>query len=84
MAAGLPCVTTDVPGCREAVRDGDNGLLVPSKNAFSLADAIERLLLNPELARKMGERGRERVVQEFSIGHINEKTLALYRNILLN
>lgn len=82
MAARLPCVTTDVPGCREAVRDGDNGLLVPAKNASALADALERLLRNPELAREMGERGRQRLEQEFSAQHVNESTLALYREML--
>ncbi len=83
MAAGLPCVTTDVPGCREAVRDNDNGLLVPAKNSSALADAIEYLLRNPAVARKMGERGRERLEQEFSSRHINERTLALYREMLV-
>ena len=82
MAAGLPCVTTDVPGCREAVRDGDNGLLVPAKDSSALADAIERLLRDPALARKMGERGRQRLEQEFSARHVNESTLALYREML--
>lgn len=82
MAAGLPCVTTDVPGCREAVREGDNGFLVPAKNADALADALECLLRNPELARKMGERGRQRVEQEFSAQQVNESTLALYREML--
>ncbi|WP_394560337.1 glycosyltransferase family 4 protein [Aquipseudomonas alcaligenes] len=82
MAAGLPCVTTDVPGCREAVRDGDNGLLVPARDAQKLAAALERLLSNPALAKKMGQRGRERLEQEFSALHVNESTLALYRKIL--
>ncbi len=82
MASGLPCVTTDVPGCREAVRDGDNGLLVPAKNGLALADAIERLLCNPELARTMGKRGRERLELEFSAQHVNERTLLLYRDMV--
>lgn len=82
MAAGLPCVTTDVPGCREAVRDGDNGLLVPAKDSHALAGALELLLLKPELANKMGARGRERLEQEFSAQHVNERTLALYREML--
>lgn len=82
MAAGLPCVTTDVPGCREAVRDGDNGLLVPARDSLALAEAIKCLLRNPDLAKKMGGRGRERVEQEFSAQHVNESTLALYREML--
>ncbi|WP_153133167.1 glycosyltransferase family 4 protein [Dechloromonas hortensis] len=83
MAAGLPCVTTDVPGCREAVRDGENGLLVPAKNVPALADALECLLRNPELARKMGECGRKRLEQEFSAQYVNERTLALYKEMLM-
>jgi glycosyltransferase involved in cell wall biosynthesis len=82
MAAGLPCVTTDVPGCREAVRDGDNGLLVPAKNPSALADALELLIKNPEMARKMGERGRERLENEFSAQQVNSATLSLYRKML--
>ena len=82
MAARLPCVTTDVPGCREAVRDGDNGLLVPARDAVALAGALERLLRDPALARKMGERGRQRLEQEFSAQHVNESTLALYCEML--
>lgn len=83
MAAGLPCVTTDVPGCREAVRDGDNGLLVPAKNPSALADALERLIQYPELAKRMGTRGRERLEMEFSAQHVNQSTLELYREMLV-
>jgi glycosyltransferase involved in cell wall biosynthesis len=82
MAASLPCVTTDVPGCREAVRDGDNGFLVPAQDAHALADALQRLIANPALARRMGERGRERLEQEFSTHLVNESTLALYQSML--
>ncbi|MCA3132398.1 MAG: glycosyltransferase family 4 protein [Rhodocyclaceae bacterium] len=82
MAASLPCVTTDVPGCREAVRHGDNGLLVPARNAIALAEALEHLLRDPELAMKMGERGRQRLEQEFSSQYVNASTLAVYRDML--
>jgi glycosyltransferase involved in cell wall biosynthesis len=82
MAAGLPCVTTDVPGCREAVRHGDNGLLVPAKDASALADAIAHLLKHPELARQMGCRGRQLLEQEFSAQRVNTSTLALYHEML--
>lgn len=81
MAAGLPCVTTDVPGCREAVRDSDNGLLVPPRNAVALGEALERLLRDPELAKSMGRRGRQRVEREFSAQLVNASTLALYRDL---
>lgn len=83
MASGLACVTTDVPGCREAVGDGDNGLLVPARDAKALADALEHLLLNPELRNRMGQRGRQRVEREFASNLVIEQTLAMYREMLL-
>jgi glycosyltransferase involved in cell wall biosynthesis len=54
-AAGLPIVTTDVPGCREVVTPGKNGLLVPPRDVVALADALQRILENHE------ERGRMRI-----------------------
>lgn len=77
-----PVVTTDVPGCREVVRDGDNGLLVEARNATALADALARLLADPELRLRMGQRGRERVLNEFAQEKIIDQVLALYRGLL--
>ncbi len=82
MAAGLPCVTTDVPGCREAVAHGDNGLLVPAGDAAELANALKVLIQDSGLRQKMGRRGRERVEREFSSEIIIGQTLALYEAIL--
>ena len=78
VACGLPIVTTDWPGCREVVHDGENGLLVPIRDAVRLADAIERLARNPELRRRMGARGRERAVAEWGLDSVVAQTLALY------
>lgn len=83
MACGKACITTDAPGCRDAVRHEDNGLLVPVKDASALADAIVRLLENPEERLRMGVRGRQRAVQEFSQELVIEATLAVYREILV-
>jgi glycosyltransferase involved in cell wall biosynthesis len=82
MAAGLPCVTTDVPGCREAVRHGDNGLLVPPRDAAALGEALRRLLDDERLRKRMGARGRERLETEFSTGQVVNQTLTLYRALL--
>lgn len=82
MAASLPCVTTDVPGCREAVRNGDNGLLIPSRDAQALAEALKLLILDPETRHKMGVRGRQRLEQEFSSDLVIEQTLALYKELI--
>ena len=82
MACGLPCVTTDVPGCRAAVRDGDNGLLVRVRDAASLAIAIEKLVCDANLRVRMGQRGRARVLSEFSQERIIEATLTAYSECL--
>lgn len=82
MACGKACVTTDAPGCRDAVRNGDNGLLVPIKDAVALAAAIARLIDDPASRGRMGMRGRERAVQEFSQQRVIEATLAVYREVL--
>ncbi len=78
-ACGRPIVAADVPGCREAVRHGENGLLVPARNASALANALHDLLSNPSLCKKMGARGREIVEQEFSSEVIIAQTLSLYK-----
>lgn len=82
MAASLPCVTTNVPGCREAVRDGDNGLLVPARDAGALSDALKRLLLDPALCDAMGRRGRQRVESEFASAKVVAQTLSMYEAML--
>ena len=81
-AAGLPCVTTDVPGCRDVVNDGENGILLPSRDRRSLISALERLLADPEMRKRMGQVARRRVVEHFSNERINTQTLKLYQRIL--
>lgn len=77
-ACGKAIITTDHPGCREAVRDGENGLLVPVRDAQATADAIEKLLKDPERRKNMGEKSRARAEAEFEIGRIVQETLKLY------
>ncbi len=81
-ACGRPIVATDAPGCREIVRDGDNGLLVPVRDAAALAAALRRLLEDGGLRRDMGARGRELAVAAFSVEQVVSETLALYRELL--
>tara|TARA_R100000306_G_scaffold62569_1_gene73775 strand:+ start:41502 stop:42677 length:1176 start_codon:yes stop_codon:yes gene_type:complete len=81
MATGLPCVTTDVPGCREAVTHNDNGLLVPPKNSTALATALETLLINPDLCKNMGMRGMQRVREEFSNDKVISQTIEVYNTL---
>lgn len=81
-ACGRPIVATDAPGCREVVRDGENGFLVPLRDAEAVAKAIGRLLRDPDLRRRMGEKGRELAVREFSVEQVVNQTLVLYNEIL--
>lgn len=80
-ACGLPIVSTDTPGCREIVRDGENGLLVPVKNPAALAEALERLIVDEALRRRMGERSRQLAVEEFSQKRVIDATLAVYQEL---
>ncbi|HEY4678245.1 MAG TPA: glycosyltransferase family 4 protein [Candidatus Angelobacter sp.] len=75
-------VATDVPGCRDIVRHGANGLLVPPKNPGALADAIAKLLTDAPLRAEMGRRGRAIAVNEFSEEKVIQQTLALYTKLL--
>ncbi len=81
-AAGLPLVATDVPGCREVVRDGENGLLVPARDAGALADALARLAEDVQLRERFGRRSRDVAEAEFGIERVAEETLAVYRALL--
>jgi glycosyltransferase involved in cell wall biosynthesis len=81
-ACGRAIVTTDAPGCREIVRDSENGLLVPVRDSRALAEAIRLLVENPSLRASMALRGREIVVQEFSIERVVNETLSVYRELL--
>jgi glycosyltransferase involved in cell wall biosynthesis len=80
-ACARPLVATDVPGCREIVRHGENGLLVPLRDAASLAAAIEQLLGDPALRLSMGEKGRKMVESEFSEAQVAQQTLTVYREM---
>ncbi|MDX1377428.1 MAG: glycosyltransferase family 4 protein, partial [Anaerolineales bacterium] len=80
-AAGLPIVATDVPGCRDVVTHGVNGLLVPPQDSDALADALERLLVDPNLRDKMGKKGRQIALKKFSLDKIIEQTLDVYPRV---
>lgn len=81
-ACGRPIVATNVPGCREVVRDGENGLLVPARDANALAEALRRLIEDGELRRQMGASGRKIAEAEFGLEGVIAKTLAVYRDLL--
>jgi glycosyltransferase involved in cell wall biosynthesis len=78
-ACGRPVITTDVPGCRDAVLPELTGLLVPAKDCEALGGAIGRLIRQPELRREMGRAGRKFVEREFAVERVIAGTLAVYR-----
>lgn len=81
MAAGLPVVATSVGGTPELVQDGDTGLLVPPANVDALANAMHFLLVQADVRRAMGQRGRQRVETQFSAAQAVRKTTALYEQL---
>lgn len=81
-AAGRACVTTDSPGCRDVVSDGQTGVLVPPRDSRSLAAALRRLIENPELRRRMGTEARNRAEQEFGVEKVVQSHLDLYRELI--
>lgn len=81
-ACGRAVVTTDVPGCRDAIEPDVTGLLVPVRNAESLACAIEQLLIAPERRLKMGLAGRQLAEKEFDVRAVVDKHIAIYRRLL--
>ena len=81
-ACGRPVVATDVPGCREVVRHGGNGLLVAARNSRALADSIMTLVEDSARRIAMGSEGRRRAEVEFADSRINSETLAIYEGAL--
>jgi glycosyltransferase involved in cell wall biosynthesis len=77
-ACGRALVATDAPGCRDIVRDGENGILVPLYDVSRLKEAIKTLIENRSLRVRMGMRGREIVIKEFALDRVICETLELY------
>lgn len=80
MAAGLPIIGTDVNGINELVIDGKTGYLVPPKNPEALADRLALLMANPQARIAMGQYGRKRIAEEFTLDLMVERTEAFYRS----
>jgi glycosyltransferase involved in cell wall biosynthesis len=81
-AMKVPCVVTDIRGCREAVKQGRNGLLVSLGAVQSLADSIVDLLSHPEKAHHMGEEGRRMALERFDEQLVFGKVKAEYARLL--
>ena len=80
-ACGRAVVTTDVPGCRDAIIPDITGLLVPVRDASTLADAIQKLIEDPALQCSMGRAGRALAEEAFAIEKIVEQHMEIYREL---
>lgn len=82
-AMGLPLISTDTPGCRDVVRDGWNGMLVPPRNVRALTRALLALLdAEPDVLRQMGENSRAHVEQHFTLDLVAEAYADIYWRLL--
>lgn len=77
-----PLIVTDVPGCRQFVRDGIEGFIVPPEDPEALAKAIEKLSNDPELRRSMGQAARRRVLEYYTESHVKSSVATIYRRLL--
>jgi glycosyltransferase involved in cell wall biosynthesis len=75
-------VASDIPGCREIARHGENALLAPPGDPAALAEALAQLFAQPELRRRLGAAGRRIAEAEFSAEEVGRRTLALYEALL--
>lgn len=80
MAMGRPVVTTDVPGCRETVEPGRNGILVPPRNAAALAAAILELMGDTERVTRMGQESRRIAEEKYEVRQVTDRLLNFYGN----
>lgn len=75
MAMGRPIITTDVPGCRETVRQGVNGYLVPVRDVDSLVEAMETCIEQPDLVKQMGQASRKIAEEKYDVRKVNATIL---------
>ncbi|WP_426702082.1 glycosyltransferase family 4 protein [Rhodanobacter sp. Col0626] len=81
-ACALPIITTDIPGCREVVEDGVDGLIVPPRNGDALAKAIGRMLDDPAMAVEFGHVARKKALEQFDERIVIENTLKVYDELV--
>jgi glycosyltransferase involved in cell wall biosynthesis len=82
VASGKPIVATGGGGVPEIIQNGQTGILVPMGDVQAMADAICQLLVDPSLARAMGNRGQQRVYEHFSMERTARKIEAVYKVIM--
>lgn len=82
MASEVPVVVSDIPGVREVITEGRNGLLAEPMNPHDIAGKIRIMLENPEMAKRMGKRGRERVLKNFTWEKVAEDIEKVYEDVI--
>ena len=80
-ACGRAIITTDMPGCRDAIEPGKTGVLIPPRDAVALAEAIESLLADAELRREMGVAGRTLAEREYAVEMVIAQHLEIYQSL---
>ncbi|MEY8304586.1 glycosyltransferase family 4 protein [Anaerosalibacter bizertensis] len=79
MAVGRPIITTDAPGCRETVIDGETGFLIPIKNSLELSDKIEFFISNNEMISIMGNKARKLAIEKYDVNKVNKMIIDFIR-----
>jgi glycosyltransferase involved in cell wall biosynthesis len=82
MAMEIPCVSTFIAGIPELIQSGEDGLLVPASDAESLADAIEKLLGDPELRLRLGRAGRRKILEKYDLRANVERLASIFESRL--
>ncbi|MEW5947368.1 MAG: glycosyltransferase family 4 protein [bacterium] len=82
MAAGLPCAASDLPGCRELISNGDNGLLFDPLDTADVARKIAELLDDPNLRKRLGDAARAAAREKFSIAAVADSYVSLYNSLV--
>ena len=80
MAMARPIITSDANGCKETIKDGVNGFMVPKKDSQAVADAMKKFLEDPTLVQRMGEESLKYCAEKFDVKLVNE-VLCRYLNI---
>jgi teichuronic acid biosynthesis glycosyltransferase TuaC len=81
-ACGIPAITSNVGGCPEIVEPGNNGLLIPPRDASSLYEAVVWMNHNPESRTKMGEQARKTVLDRYDHNKLTEKLISVHRSLI--
>jgi len=81
-ACGRPVVTTDMPGCREVVKEGVSGYLVTPRDVEALTATLEKLVRDPALRQRMGRKGRELIERDLTEAYVVEQTMDVYSRLM--